>query len=78
MEIPERVINEVRDAAPVMGDNDDWMVLKKFLLLQLPPKMRTLFSTRHPKTKKQSLNEFEEALIAFYEELTGVKLSIKQ
>lgn len=78
MQIPERILEEVEQIAPMLGDKDDWMTVKKLLLLSLPPKLRTNFSTRDPKTKKQSLNDFELALIDEYEKRTGVRLELKQ
>ena len=42
---------------------DNWLKIKKFLVTYLHPDVRKNFSTRHPKTKKHSLNEFEKSLI---------------
>ena len=53
-----------------------WMELKKILLLSLPAGERSLFSTRHPETKKQSLNELERRILDNYEKKTGVKLEV--
>ena len=52
-----------------------WMELKKLLLLSLPSGSRSLFSVRHPKTKKQSLNEFERWLCDNYQYKTGATLT---
>ena len=78
MALPKRILDEVKEAAIILEDTDDWMVVKKLLLLQLPPKLRTLFSTRDPKTKEQSLNEFEKELCSKYKKLTGIQLILKQ
>ncbi len=51
-----------------------WMELKKLLLLSLPSDSRSLFSVRHPKTKKQGFNEFEQWLSHNYENNTGTRL----
>lgn len=42
---------------------DNWLKIKKFLITYLNPNIRKNFSTRHPKTKKHTLNEFEKKLI---------------
>tara|TARA_Y100001970_G_scaffold282877_1_gene396792 strand:- start:1010 stop:1243 length:234 start_codon:yes stop_codon:yes gene_type:complete len=52
-----------------------WMELKKLLLISLPSPSRALFSVRHPKTKKQGFNEFEQWLSHNYEHSTGMKLA---
>ena len=75
--IPPRVINELGLIAKFAGAEDDWMVVKKLLLRSLPPVLRKNFSTRHPKTKLQSLNEFERNLIDIYKGHTGIELRIK-
>lgn len=54
---------------------EDWLDLKKLLLRTLPPKARSNFSVRDPKTKKQNLNEFELRLIDNYYTKTGTKLN---
>ena len=50
---------------------DSWIVIKKELLKALPAEDRSLFSTRHPLTKKQSTNEFEQRVIEHWSALTG-------
>lgn len=55
-----------------------WLDLKKIVLISIPPKDRSLFSTRDPKTKKQSLNKLEHAIISEYQEKTGVKLKVSK
>ena len=39
--------------------------------------MRKNFSTRNPKTKEQSLNDFERELITYYRQITGVTLVLR-
>jgi hypothetical protein len=60
----------------VLEDNYNWMDFKKIMLRSLPPKMRKKFSTRDPKTKKQSLNDFERQMIDIYFCKTGVRLRL--
>jgi hypothetical protein len=42
--------------------DDDWIRIKKFLITYLNPTIRKNFSTRHHKTKKHTLNDFEKSL----------------
>ena len=76
MEIPKRVTEELTLIAELAGQEEDWMVVKRLLLLSLPSRMRTLFSTRDPKTKCQSLNDFEKQLIEVYNGMTGIRLRL--
>lgn len=54
----------------------DWIQLKKMILLSLPPEARKSFSTRHPVTKKHSINDFERQVIDTYYSETGVRLRL--
>ena len=76
MNIPNRVLEELTLIATVAKNESSWISIKKQLLLSLPPKLRKLFSTRDAKTKRQSLNIFENQIIDVYEEMTGIRLEI--
>ncbi len=76
MDIPNRVLEELTLIATVAGNENNWVSIKKQLLLSLPPKLRKLFSTRDAKTKRQSLNIFENHLIDMYEKMTGIRLEL--
>ena len=76
MDIPNRVLEELTLIATVAGNENNWISIKKQLLLSLPPKLRKLFSTRDAKTKRQSLNIFENHLIDMYEKMTGIRLEL--
>ncbi len=76
MNIPNRVLEELTLIATVAGSENNWISIKKQLLLSLPPKLRKLFSTRDAKTKRQSLNIFENQIIDVYEEMTGIRLEL--
>ena len=76
MNIPNRVLEELTLIATVAGNENNWISIKKQLLLSLPPKLRKLFSTRDAKTKKQSLNLFENHIIDVYEKMTGIRLEL--
>lgn len=75
-EIPLPIINALLEVMEYVGDTTDWMVVKKQVLLSLPPALRTCFSTRDPKTKKQSFNEFELLVVDWWEKKTGRRLLI--
>ena len=63
-------------ASRVLKENNDWMNFKKIMLKTVPSNMRKKFSTRHPITKEQSLNDFEKKIIDIYYHKTGVKLKL--
>lgn len=70
-------ISYVKYASRVLGNSKDWMDFKKLMLISLPSNKRKNFSTRDPKTKKQSLNEFEKQMIDIYFQETGVLLELE-
>jgi hypothetical protein len=77
MHMPQRILKELATIAVYNTKDNDWMLVKKQLLLSLPPMLRKNFSTRHPTTKKQRINEFEASVIDIYEGMTGIRLRLK-
>jgi hypothetical protein len=75
-EIPEPILEALEEIASYVGETTDWMVVKKQVLLAIAPALRTNFSTRDPKTKKQSFNEFEVRVCDWWENKTGRRLQI--
>jgi len=73
----EKIFEQVRFVSSYVGDCDDWVTVKKQVMLNLPSVLRKNFSTRDPKTKEQWLNDFEKELINYYRELTGVTLVLR-
>ena len=73
----EAILDKLSFVSEYVGDCDDWVTVKKQVLLNLPPKVRKNFSTRDSKTKEQWLNNFEKDLIIYYKELTGVDLILR-
>ena len=55
---------------------EEWLQLKKIILLSLPPEARKSFSTRDPVTKKHSINDFERDVIDIYSRKTGTMLRL--
>jgi len=78
MDIPQKIIDELTIIANSGVKGEAWMPVKKYLLLSIPSKMRKNFSTRDPKTKKQSLNDFERSIIDIYESMTGIRLRLPE
>ena len=72
-----RIYEQVRFVSSYVGDCDDWVTVKKQVMLNLPPALRKNFSTRDPKTKEQWLNDFEKELINYYRDLTGIELVLR-
>ena len=76
--MPEEIIFEqLRFVSSYTADCDDWVTIKKQVMLNLPPALRKNFSTRDPKTKEQWLNDFEKELITYYKEMTGIRLILR-
>jgi len=73
----DKVLNTFKFVSEYVGDCDDWVSVKKQVLLNLPPTLRKNFSTRDPKTKEQWLNDFEKELIIYYRGLTGIELVLR-
>jgi len=73
----EAILDKLSFVSEYVGDCDDWVTVKKQVLLNLPPIVRKNFSTRNPKTKEQWLNNFEKDLIIYYKELTGIDLVLR-
>ncbi len=76
--LPQSIIEGIQEVAkyyPVEETN--WVVFKKELLKNLKPDDRINFSTRDPKTKKQSLNNFEREIIQFWLKQTGNLLTLR-
>jgi hypothetical protein len=71
------ILEKINFVSTYVSDIDDWIIIKKELLKQLPPNLRMLFSRRDEKTKKHSLNMFEKEIIDYWKRLTGITLIIK-
>ena len=77
MTIPERILEQVHFVSSYVGDCDDWVTIKKEILLGIPSSLRKNFSRRDDKTKEQKLNEFEKHLITYYYGITGINLTVR-
>jgi len=65
-QIPKIILTSIEEVHSYASHVDDWIIIKKELLKSLPPNYRRMFSTRDAKTKKVSLNEFEQHLVDIY------------
>ena len=75
--IPVQIADQVKFVASYVGDCDDWVTIKKQIMLGISSPMRKNFSTRDSRTKEQSLNDFERELINYYKEITGTTLVLR-
>ena len=71
------IFDKVNFIATYASSVDDWMIIKKEILKQLPSHLRSHFSTRDPKTKQPSLNDLEKNIIKHWKTLTGTTLTLK-
>jgi hypothetical protein len=75
--IHDRILEQINFVVSYVDDCDDWVEIKKQILLGIPSDLRSSFSTRDPKTKEQRLNEFEKAVIQIWKEKTGIELKLR-
>ncbi len=73
----EKVKEAFFQVSSYTGNCDDWVTIKKQVLLAVPSRLRKLFSTRDSKTKEQSLNNFEKEMIIYYKDVTGIDLILR-
>jgi hypothetical protein len=75
--IPQPLKQRIKEVIEYVGDSTtDYLIIKRQLINNFPNPARGLFSARHPCTKKHTLNEFDRAVIEYWEEETGLKLQI--
>lgn len=74
-------LEKAKELADEIGDvyqGNDWLVVKKYVLKYLNPNYRRRFSTRDEKTKKHSINDFENRLISYYQQKFNVRLELDE
>jgi len=67
-------MDEIADAY----EGTDWLVVKKYIVRYARSENRKNFSTRHLKTKKHTINEFEKKLIDIYKQKYNIKLVLDE
>jgi hypothetical protein len=65
------------EIADVYKEND-WLIIKKYIVRYSRSELRRFFSTRHPKTKKHAINDFEKKLIDIYKQKYKIKLVLDE
>lgn len=71
-------ILELIDELTEVWDDDNWLVLKKYIVRYSHPEIRKYFSTRHHHTKKHTLNTFELSLIDFCKSEYNLSLVLRK
>lgn len=71
----KNVIELLEDLNEYYSDNN-WLIVKKFLLKFLHPDIRKNFTTRNQKTKKHTLNNFEKEIIEYYYDRFDIRLEL--
>jgi len=78
MNIPKQLRDRIDEVALYVGDTtSDYLIVKRQLINNFPTPDRALFSARHPCTKKHILNDFDHAIMAYWEGATGVQLKVE-
>lgn len=77
MNIPTALKARIDEVIDYVGNSTtDYLVVKRQLINNFPSNYRNLFSARHSCTKKHQLNEFDQAVILYWFEQTGMTLEI--
>ena len=77
MNIPTKLKDRIDEVIGYVADTtDDYLLVKRQLINNFPSSSRSLFSARHPCTKKHELNDFDLAVIEYWLTQTGVQLKI--
>lgn len=58
--------------------DNDWLVVKKYILRYLNPTIRKYFSTRNVKSKKHMINKFDQKAIDYYYKKFNIKLVLDE
>lgn len=72
----ENKAKELIDEIVEFYKENNWLVVKKYILRYSHPEVRKKFSTRHFKTKKHTLNNFEKNLINYCKDNYGINLEL--
>lgn len=73
-----KIKDAVDEVLEYARDIDDWVTAKKEIMKILPPRLRTLFSTRDRKTYEQKMNDFEKQVADYWKSRTGTELRLLQ
>ena len=67
-------VKELLDEIGEFYKDNDWLIVKKYILKYLNPTIRKYFSTRDLKSKKHTINNFDQKAIDYYYKKFNVKL----
>ena len=71
-------VKELLDEIGEVYKDNDWLIVKKYILRYLNPKIRKYFSTRNLKSKKHTINKFDQKAIDYYYNKFSVKLVLDE
>ena len=75
MELSVEIKEKIKFVADYIGNStNDWLTIKKQLINNFAGSQRGLFSKRHPRTKKQIVNDFDRLVMDYWYLLTGVSV----
>jgi hypothetical protein len=73
----KEIMTLLEEIMPIYKENS-WLKVKKYIVRYSKPTTRKLFSTRHVKSKKHSLNDFEKNLIDLINSVYKKELILKE
>lgn len=77
MFIPEKLKERIDEVAEYVGTTtSDFLVVKRQLINCFPPTERWRFSHRHNSTRKHTLNGFDQEVIEYWFQSTGIRLVV--
>ena len=76
-DIPESILELLDEILEYYSENN-WLVVKKYVLKYSHPDLRKNFSTRHPKSKKHSINNFEKNIIKYCNNNYNINLVLRK
>ena len=76
-DIPESILELLDEILEYYSENN-WLVVKKYVLKYSHPDLRKNFSTRHPKSKKHSINSFEKNIIKYCNNNYNINLVLRK
>lgn len=75
--IPAPVLELLDEILKYYNENN-WLVVKKYVLKYIHPSIRKNFSTRNLKTKKHIINKFEKEIIEYCNNIYNIKLELRK
>jgi len=75
---PPNPIENLLEEIGEVYEGNDWLIIKKYLLRYSHPELRKKFSTRNQKTRKHTINDYEQDLIDKYYKIFNIKLVLDE